>query len=288
MKLPTLMRKATSSSTNTGRGTSNGPTPSDEAKGSTSPDAAAAAIGGSGFFGAASSSPRNSAGSASASASANAAPAKSIGSSFAGFSNLLSRTATGTTPNEAPITTGAAATSSTSPQSENVGVGSPSADEVGAGSAFKGFGWFKRASVLSGPGTPSAAAASAQSEPVMEEKVLSPPFRSLDHDQLSISRQSVISPLSESQVKQLANGATPAPSNGPSSSTSTSSIRTPSVSGSNNNALALAARFGDEEEAKKAAEEFQNAEPELSHRAQRAAQKTEQVEHLTDVLPSFD
>lgn len=291
MKLPTLMRKATSSSTNTGGGNSNGPTPSDEAKSGASPDpAAAAAAGGSGggFFGAASSSPRNSAGAGAASASASTSQAKSIGSSFAGFSNLLSRTATGTTPNDASSAAagGASAVSSPSPQSENVGVGSPSADEVGAGSAFKGFGWFKRASVLSATGTPSTPA--AQSE-VMEEKVLSPPFRSLDHDQLSISRQSVITPLSETQAKQLANGSTPGTtSNGPSSSTSALSVRTPSVSGSNSNALALAARFGDEEEAKKVAETFQNAEPELSHRAQRAAQKTEQVEHLTDVLPSFD
>ncbi|CBQ70395.1 conserved hypothetical protein [Sporisorium reilianum SRZ2] len=288
MKLPTLMRKATSSSTNTGGGVSNGPTPSDEARAGTSPDTAAAG----GFFGAASSSPRNSAGAGAGAgaASAPAPPAKSIGSSFAGFSNLLSRTATGTPPTEAPsAASGAAATSSAPAQYENVGgaVGSPSAEEVGAGSAFKGFGWFKRASVLSGNGIASNGAA-AQSEPVMEETVLSPPFRSLDHDQLSISRQSVISPLSETQARQLANGiASGQMSNGPSSSTSTSSIRTPSVSGSNSNALALAARFGDEE-AKKVAETFRNAEPELSHRAQRAALKTEQVEHLTDVLPAFD
>ncbi|GAC97293.1 hypothetical protein PHSY_004878 [Pseudozyma hubeiensis SY62] len=253
MKLPTLMRKATSAS-------SNAPTPSDEARAGLSPEP----VGGS---------------AASPSSADGSSATKSIGSSFAGFSNLLNRTATGTTPHSE------ASQPTTSPLSENV-VGSPTAEDGGSGSAFKGFGWFKRTSVL-GTGLPASSTAAPQAESLVEEKVLSPPFRSLDHDQLSISRQSVISPPSEQQPR-LSTAMTPNLSNGPSSSTSQSSIRTPSASGSNSNALAMAARFGDDDEARRAAESVQSRELGMSDRAQRAASKTEQVEHLTDVLPSFD
>ncbi|SPO24881.1 uncharacterized protein UTRI_01386_B [Ustilago trichophora] len=256
MKLPTLMRKATSS---------NGPTPSDEAK----PTVVSEAETGNGS---ATASPRNSAG-ASATAPASAAPAKSIASGFAGLGNLLGGR-TGTTPNEPA----AAPALVTSPQPESAS--SPQPDETGSG--FKSFGgWFKRSSVLTN--SPSAEQQQPTSTITVEETVLSPPFRSLDHDQLSISRQSVISPLSETQAKQLANG-----SNMPSSA-SRDSFRSTSGSNSNmgsNNALAMAARLGDEEEAKKVAESMR--QPELGHRAQRAAEKTESVELLTDVLPSFD
>ncbi|SPO22708.1 uncharacterized protein UTRI_01386 [Ustilago trichophora] len=256
MKLPTLMRKATSS---------NGPTPSDEAK----PTAGSEVETGSGS---ATSSPRNSAG-ASATAPASAAPAKSIASGFAGLGNLLGGR-TGATFNEPA----AAAASATCPQPESAS--SPQPDEAGSG--FKSFGgWFKRSSVLTN--TPSSEQQQPTSSITVEETVLSPPFRSLDHDQLSISRQSVVSPLSETQAKQLANGSNI------SSSASRDSFRSTSGSNANmgsNNALAMAARLGDEEEAKKVAETIR--QPEMGHRAQRAAEKTENVELLTDVLPSFD
>ena len=256
MKLPTLMRKATSSSS--AAGGSNGPTPSDEAKPAVPGAPEAENTSPLSFL------RRDSAGGP-------VPPPRSIGSGFAGFGNLLGRA--GATPNEP---TAASVSSVSSPQTEAVSSPQPSADE-GAGSGFKGFGWFKRTSV------PSGSSGSAHADPssttmTVEEKVMSPPFRSLDHDQLSISRQSVISPLSESQAKQLA-------AEGPVSSTSNGSMRS---SSSSNNALSLAARMGDDENAKKVAESVKSAEPELSHRAQRAAEKTEQVEHLTDVLPSFD
>lgn len=214
MKLPTLMRKATTSS-------SNGPTPTDE-------DAA-------GGGGSVHSSP-------SAPGGPPAVPAKSIGSSFANFGNLLSSAA------------------STTPQSE--GVASPQSEGEGQGSGFRTFNnWFKRSSVLN---TPSSSTA----DQVVEEKVMSPPFRSLDQDQLSISRQSLSEPLAT-----------------PGTSSSASSIRTPSGA----SALATAARFGDEEEKKKVAESLAREEVERGVRAQWAKDKTQGVEDVPlEGVPSFD
>lgn len=258
MKLPVLMRKATSSSSQGGAGgaQSNGPTPSDESKGpmAVSLESENAAAAGEGMA-----SPRSSI----------AAPSKSLASGFAGFSQLLGRT--GSMTGDSPSTT-------TSPQNEGgpANVGSPqpnNGEEVGPGSGFKNFGgWFsKRSSVMTTPSQP----ASETFTTTVEEKVMSPPFRSLDHDQLSISRQSVISPLSENPHNDHQASAEGAGGAG----------MTPSGSGG---ALALAARFGDEEGAKLAAQSLANTEVGMSDRAQRAAKKTEQVEHLTDVLPSFD
>ncbi|EST06396.1 hypothetical protein PSEUBRA_004292 [Kalmanozyma brasiliensis GHG001] len=231
LKMPTLMRKATSS---------NGPTPTDEAEAADGTP--------SGF---ATWSPR-------ASGSGHTT-AKSISSSFAGFGNLLSRT----TPTETPPTsTPAGGPSTTSTQSETTSP--PAGDETGSG--FRSFGWFKRSSVVT-----SSTHAQPESA-VLEEKVSFPPFRSLDHDQLSISRQpsETLSTL-------------PSLSGGPSNSTSASSIRV--VGG---DALATAARMGDEQESKKVAERVESEGMEVSHRAQRAAEKTGNVEHLTDVVPAFD
>lgn len=255
MKLPTLMRKATSSSA--GGAGSNGPTPSDERSGMSPTSEGEGGLGND---------------------SAPAPPAKSIASGFAGFSNLLARS-TATTPNDQNPPSSSSTT--TTPTSEAVSSPQPTSDDASAG-AFKPFGWFKRTSVL-GPATTTASSPSPATQETIEEKVLSPPFRSLDHDQLSISRQSVILPSHSSPfaAPDNANDTTPT------TSTSTSSIRTPSGSGSNG-ALAMAARMGDEENAKKVAESVKGKEPEMSHRAQRAAEKTESVEHLTDVLPSFD
>ncbi|GAC72783.1 hypothetical protein PANT_7d00270 [Moesziomyces antarcticus T-34] len=255
MKLPTLMRKATSSSIG-GASASNGPTPSDEARSGMPGTTPSSEVDASGSV---HSSPRGA-------ASGGSAPQKSLASGFAGFSNLLGRT--GTTPNEPSAAP--SSSQSQAPAADSIASPQPMADE-GAGSGFKGFGWFKRSSVLAG----TSPVAQAEANVTVEEKVMSPPFRSLDHDQLSISRQSVISPLSETLAKQLANGfeAHPPP------------MRSSSSSGS---ALALAARLGDEDNAKKVAENIQRSEPERSHRAQMAAEKTEQVEHLTDVVPSFD
>ncbi|CCF54742.1 hypothetical protein NDA11_005209 [Ustilago hordei] len=253
VKLPTLMRKATSSTT------SNGPTPSDERSGM-SPSSE-----GEGGLGSDSAAP--------------APPAKSIASGFAGFSNLLARS-TATTPNDQNLSS----STNTTPASESASATSPQlAAEDAAGSAFKPFGWFKRSSVLGHPNASSAspsAAAAAGPQETIQEKVLSPPFRSLDHDQLSISRQSVILPP-PSPFAEYANDTTPT------TSTSASSIRPPSGSGSNG-ALAMAARMADEENAKKVAESVKSKDLEMSHRAQRAAEKTGSVEHLTDVLPLFD
>lgn len=254
MKLPTLMRKATSSSSAGGAG-SNGPTPSDERSGMSPSSEGETGLG----LGQDSAAP--------------APPPKSIASGFAGFSNLLARSSTSTTPNDQnpPSNTSTTTTSA----SEAVSPPQPSSDD--AASAFKPFGWFKRTSVL-GPASSSTTTSTPSTQETIEEKVLSPPFRSLDHDQLSISRQSVILP---SHPPFDANDATPT------TSTSASSLRTPSGSGSNG-ALAMAARIADEENAKKVAESVKNKDPQMSHRAQRAAKKTESVEHLTDVLPSFD
>lgn len=255
MKLPALMRKATSSSC-----------PADEAGTALSPEpASSAAAGGSG---------------ASTSVEGGTA-AKSIGSSFAGFSNLLSRSApsaAATAATDTPHTT--ACTASASPSSESV-MSSPTADQVAAAqtTTFKGFNWFKRASVLSGSSTPHDSASAGVAHPgLVEETVLSPPFRSLDHDQLSIARHSTLADHASALSKRR------------SSSSSPCSSAPPTTANSNSNALALAlaAKFGDHQHAQHAAHMMQNAQPELSDRAQRAALKTGHVEHLTDVVPSFD
>ncbi|SNX82371.1 uncharacterized protein MEPE_01077 [Melanopsichium pennsylvanicum] len=177
MKLPTLMRKATSSSSAAEK--SNGPTPSDETKqapvSSTEAEASASIV----------SSPNNSAG-----VWVSTQPSKSIASGFAGLGNLLGGR-TGTTPNsEASVVT--------STQAEPVG--SPEHDEGGSG--FKSLGgWFtKRTSMISTPNSQDVTTLT------LEEKVMSPPFRSLDHDQLSITRQAFISPLDEIQHRQGSNG----------------------------------------------------------------------------------
>lgn len=249
MKLPTFARKATGSST----ASAGAVTVGEEAK-----PAGAAGTAGEGEAGSVHSSPRNI---TSGGAGVAAAQVKSIASGFAGFGNLLSRGGT-TLSSEAATST----STSTTPATENATSPQPNEDGAAA-SAFKGFGWFKRTSSL----TP----ASPATEVTVEEKVLSPPFRSLDHDQLSISRQAVVSPVSENgggDAKMQPLGR--------------NSVRSSSGSTS---ALAMAARFGDDEIAKRAEEEVKRkSEQEVGERAGKAQQKVGSVEHLTDVLPSFD
>ena len=75
-------------------------------------------------------------------------------------------------------------------------------------------------------------------------------------------------------------------------STSSNSLRSTSGGGANSNsALSLAARFGDEENAKKVIEESMkkgDEEMEVGSRAMRAKEKTGQVEVLDAVVPAFD
>lgn len=184
---------------------------------------------------------------------------KSIANGFAGFGNLLTRVSPSAEMPTPP------AVGSTSPRP-------PASDDPASG--FKSFGWFKRASVMNGssPQPPDSNA-------TVEEKLLSPPFRSLDHDQLAIAHQT-LSPETEKDFHSMQQGIPPSvsiPSRQSSSSFDTAGSR--------------AARLDEltaENDAQKVADSIRLSEPELSYRAQKAAEKTSQVEHLTGVLPAFD
>ncbi|KAN0061583.1 hypothetical protein ACQY0O_006430 [Thecaphora frezii] len=226
MKLPQLMRKNTS---NTGSGSTPGQTPADET--------------GSAFQGV-HSSPKKS-GSPFAGAGSGPSASTSIGGSLA---SLLTRNNSSTNSTSAALSdkqNGAAGSTNAADPADSkaatAGVEGTASPPV-ASNAFKGFGWFKKGSNAQG----ATGAEGAGSLPLeFEDKVMSPPFRSLDHDQVVIRRQSVA--LTPESVH---------------------------------------ARLGEESDdtAPK-----RPAEPEVSARAQKALEKTANVEMGGDFVPAaFD
>ena len=166
MKIPQLIRKGTSSST--GASSANVPTPSDEMGNAPPMDLSA--------------SPKKDASGA----------ASAIGGSLASFGNLLSRNSISMANSpfagfgEAKKAPGSA---SSPPLDAPAAVAEATSPPL-ASNGFKGFNWFKKGAEAT-PAAAEGGAPNAVATAAVEEKVMSPPFRSLDHDQLAITRQSV-------------------------------------------------------------------------------------------------
>ncbi|PWZ01044.1 hypothetical protein BCV70DRAFT_146225, partial [Testicularia cyperi] len=278
MKLPTLMRKTTSSSAGAGP-TSNGPTP-DGGDSKSSPTT----------------SPR---------ASVNSTPVnRAIAGGLAGFSNLLSRagSSTETSTSASANGTAAAPTASATASTSQANGTTPSSEDAAAGGAFKGFGWFKRASVVNGGNaSPLPTPDTAGVNVTVEEKVLSPPFRSLDHDQLAIARQSVITPSATpeaekdhsngiSHLNSFSNGGTGlglGSGSGSGSGSGDGGAATSVIVPSRQSSSSFAPLHQLDNE--KVEQTIKLSQPELSYRAQKAAEKTSHVQHpSTTAVPAFD